>query len=133
MLRFCNGASYGRIPAPHNTASARPVDAILAVMVDIKAAVTSAIDFAKSSLGPNRTADIRLEEVESSVVDGTPVWLITLSAAADDGPSISFALGGLATVLGADAAREYKVFTVSKNSGDVLSMKIRLVAIPSTQ
>ena len=48
-------------------------------MVDIKTAVANAIDFAKASLGPERTAGIRLEEIESSKVDEEQVWLITLS------------------------------------------------------
>src|SRR5580692_9308755 len=34
--------------------------------------------FATESLGPARTADIRLEEIESSILNDRPVWLITL-------------------------------------------------------
>lgn len=99
-------------------------------MIDIKTAVANAIGFAKSSLGPERTAGIRLEEIESSIVDGMPVWLITLSNAfVEDGPLAS--VKALATAMGADAAREYKVFTVSKETGEVLSMKIRLLATPA--
>jgi hypothetical protein len=99
------------------------------LMADIKSAVDSAIEFAKSALGPDRTVGIRLEEIESSNVEGRDVWLITLSS--------SFkGLGLIAEIrasaaLGADSAREYKVFTVAKDSGEVLSMKIRLLVAPA--
>jgi hypothetical protein len=39
-------------------------------MVDIKSAVAAAMEFAKNSLGSERTSKIRLEEIESSNVDG---------------------------------------------------------------
>ena len=99
-------------------------------MVDIKNAVASAMDFASNSLGHERTVNIRLEEIESSNLDGNEVWLITLSTALRfSGPFAS--LGSLGAVLGADTAREYKVFTVAKSDGEVLSMKIRLLAVPT--
>lgn len=95
-------------------------------MVDIKAAVANAIAFARNSLGPERTMNIRLEEIESSIMDGRAVWLVTLSnALLDEGPLAPLRAAGVA--LGADTAREYKVFTVSKDDGEVLSMKIRLL------
>jgi len=43
--------------------------------MDIDQAVHNAIAFASKSLGPERTANIRLEEIESSVLDGKPVGL----------------------------------------------------------
>jgi hypothetical protein len=99
-------------------------------MVDIKAAVANAIDFARTSLGPERTAGIRLEEIESSNVDGKAAWLITLSnALIEEGPLAP--MRAAAAALGADTAREYKVFAVAKDSGEVLSMKIRLLATPA--
>lgn len=99
-------------------------------MVDIKSAVAAAINFARNSLGPERTVNIRLEEIESSNLDGNEVWLITLSTALTDiGPFASLRAVGAA--LGADTAREYKVFTVAKSDGEVLSMKIRLLAVPT--
>jgi|SRR5208283_432259 len=97
-------------------------------MVDIKAAVKNATAFATDSLGAQRTRNIRLEEVESSTVKGRPVWLITLSSAR----APVTRLDEYASILGADAGREYKVFTVDKNTGEVLSMKIRLLAAPIT-
>ena len=96
--------------------------------MDIKDAVRSAIVFATESLGPERTANIRLEEIESSTVDGRPVWLITLSSASDE-PLDSVVRRGL--IGGPDAEREYKIFAVTKDNVEVLSMKIRLLAIPA--
>jgi hypothetical protein len=49
--------------------------------MDLKEAVRNAIVFAVGTLGQERTGDIRLEEIESSTVEGRPVWLITLSSA----------------------------------------------------
>jgi hypothetical protein len=91
--------------------------------MDIDQAVQSAKAFATESLGPERTANIRLEEIESSAVEGRPVWLITLSHGVNVSPVIR-------QLLGADAEREYKVFTVTKDTGEVLSMKIRLLTAP---
>lgn len=94
-------------------------------MVDIKTAVAAAIEYAKDSLGPERTQNIRLEEIESSRVDGDDVWLITLSMVLkDEGP--------LSALRSLNPAREYKVFAVAKNSGEVLSMKIRLLSTLAT-
>lgn len=86
------------------------------------------MDFAKDSLGLQRTAGLRLEEIESSVSEGHDVWLITLSVAADN---VINMFRGSGQIYGADAGREYKTFTVSKETGDVLSMKIRLLAVPN--
>ena len=96
--------------------------------MEIKDAVRNAIAFATESLGSERTADIRLEEIESSTVEARPVWLITLSSASR--PATVLARAGLPTALGADTEREYKVFTVTKDKGEILSMKIRLLAAP---
>lgn len=96
-------------------------------MVDIKTAVENAIRFARNSPGPERTLKVRLEEIESTILDGRPVWMITLSSLSSDQPALDplqFAAAGL----GADTTREYKVFAVAKDDGEVLSMKIRLLA-----
>jgi hypothetical protein len=98
-------------------------------MVGIKDAVANATKFARDSLGPERTADIRLEEIESGKSDGQDVWLITLSSVlAED--RLWARLRPPGAPLGADIDREYKVFTVAKDTGQVLSMKIRLLATP---
>jgi hypothetical protein len=39
-------------------------------VVDVKTAVENAIQFAKDSLGEARTLDVRLEEIDSSIIDG---------------------------------------------------------------
>jgi hypothetical protein len=98
--------------------------------MEIKDAVRNAIAFAVGTLGPERTADIRLEEVESSTVNASPVWLITLSSSTTpEGPvAASIRSAGLYRETPAD--REYKVFTVTKDTGEILSMKIRLLATP---
>jgi hypothetical protein len=100
-------------------------------VVDIKTAVANAMDFAKVSLGPERTIGLRLEEIESSSLKGKAVWLITLSTEIHrPGSPVAWArASGLA--IGADPEREYKVFTVAKDGGEVLSMKMRLLAVPN--
>jgi hypothetical protein len=47
----------------------------------IKEAVDHASRFAQGTLGPERTAGLRLEEVESANASGEDAWLITLSMA----------------------------------------------------
>ena len=92
-------------------------------MVSIKEATSNAAAFAREALGPERTEDIRLEEVESTTVnDDNDTWLITLSMIIPGGPAGSFS-----AVL-ASGRREYKSFTVSKSDGEVMSMKIRELA-----
>lgn len=95
-------------------------------MIDIKTAIANAMDFARNLLDPERAADIRLEEIDSSHVDGDAVWLVTLS----NPPKGSDSARALAAVLGANTSREYRVFTVLKTTGEILSMKIRLFATP---
>jgi hypothetical protein len=91
--------------------------------MEIKDAVRNAIAFAQDALGYERTASIRLEEIESSSVDNRPVWLVTLSTTSR--PAVP------AMALGLHEDRDYKVFTVAKDSGEVLSMRIRLLATPT--
>jgi hypothetical protein len=92
-------------------------------MVSIKEATENAIAFARATLGPERTDGVRLEEVESTVVDGEDVWLITLSMIVPK-PSSEFAGATMASLLGT-GKREYKSFTVIKRDGEVTAMKIR--------
>lgn len=92
------------------------------MQVSIKDATESAIAFARATLGPERTTGIRLEEVESTIVTGKSVWLITLSMINPDE-----SLGGIAAALG-KGRREYKTFNVLKSDGQVTSMKIREMA-----
>lgn len=97
-------------------------------MLDVKAAVARAVEFASESLGPERTANVRLEEVETAERNGRPTWEITLS---NPLPEQGTGIAALRAAFGADSGREYKVFTVAKDSGEVLAMKIRILQ-PST-
>jgi hypothetical protein len=93
-------------------------------MVSIKEATNRAISFAQEALGSERTVGVRLEEIESTAVDGEDAWLITLSMVLSD---TLFSNNALANTLGT-ARREYKSFTVLKDNGEVKSMKIRELA-----
>ena len=80
--------------------------------------------FARDALGPERTIGARLEEVESTTLDGEDFWLITLSMIKPDTPA---GLSEIGHVFG-KGKREYKSFTVRKSDGQVMSMKIRELA-----
>ena len=67
--------------------------------MDIDQAVQSAKAFASKSLGPERTANIRLEEIESAVVNAKPVWQITLSSESRRDPIAPITLGNLSRIL----------------------------------
>lgn len=99
----------------------QPAYGIVRIMVSIRTATERAIAFAQEALGADRTTGIRLEEVESTAIDGEDAWFITLSMINPD-PD-----GGTLALLGA-GKREYKSFTVLKRDGEVKSMKIRELA-----
>jgi hypothetical protein len=90
-------------------------------MASIQEATKNAIAFAKAILGPERTVDARLEEIESTKVGDEDAWLITLSMIRQDD-----VIGNIAPVL--SKRREYKSFTVRKTDGEVTAMKIRELA-----
>jgi hypothetical protein len=92
-------------------------------MATIKEAVHNAGIFASETLGPERTRSIQLEEVESARVGGEDVWLITLSMIAPP-QTVTAAFNAALT----EPRREYKVSKVKKNSGEVVSMRIRELA-----
>ena len=92
-------------------------------MVSIKGAVQNAEGFARAVFPQDRLSDLRLEEVETGEVDGQPVWQITLSMLAQSTP-IESALSVVSP-----APREYKTFSVHKETGEVLKMKIRTLAM----
>lgn len=96
----------------------------------VKQAVQNAMDFARDALGVERTAGLQLEEVESANVGDADVWLITLSmfvAPLPGEPPVPPG-GSLAAMFGPPRPRTYKTFTVRKDTGEVVSMKIREVA-----
>jgi hypothetical protein len=90
-------------------------------MVSIKQAFLNAGEFAARVLEPERLTDLRLEEVETAEVNGADVWLITVSMVRPSPINNPLALPftGL---------RDYKTFAVRKDTGEVLSMKIRELA-----
>jgi len=92
-------------------------------MVSIKQAFANAAEFAASVFEPERLTDLRLEEVETAEVSGADAWLITMSMVR---PGLMSALAALNNPKG--LPRDYKVFTVRKDTGEVLSMKIRELA-----
>jgi len=91
-------------------------------MATIKEAVRNASAFAVETLGSERTAGLRLEEVESATIGGEEAWLITLSMR-DLAPK-----GLLDLSIFPESTRDYKIFTVLKKNGEVISMKIRELA-----
>ncbi len=86
-------------------------------MATIQEATANAIVFARTSLGPERTQELRLEEIESATEGRTEVWRITLSM-----PD-RYPINAMSMML--SPRREYKTFTVVKSTGEVTSMKIR--------
>lgn len=76
--------------------------------------------FAQDVLGPERTSGARLEEVESTSVDGEDAWVITVSIPDEEPGTLASALGG--------RSRQYKSLIVLKRDGEVKSMKIRNLA-----
>jgi hypothetical protein len=91
-------------------------------MATIQEATKNSIAFAQELLGPDRAKGLQLEEVESGSQDGKDVWRVTLSMASSE------PLNNLVAALGAFRQREYKTFTVLKDTGEVTSMKIRETA-----
>ena len=91
-------------------------------MIDVKTAVTRAADYAKEWLASDQ---VFLEEVELSKRGDSGIWLITLSIPRRDNYG---ALSGLLPRSPAEllyGGREYKVFEVDAETGEVRSMKIR--------
>jgi len=86
-------------------------------MVPLKQAVLNAIEFAIGLLG-DRARDVQLEEVESTEINRADVWLITLSMIRQ-GP-LDIRIPGYNA-----EPRDYKTFTVRKDTGAVIAMKIR--------
>jgi hypothetical protein len=82
-------------------------------MIDVKQAAQSASNFFASLYNSEGVPDVRLEEVE--LTEDGKHWLITLSF-----PPSPMPPGVIYS-----PARQYKIFKVDAQTGDVLSMKIR--------
>jgi hypothetical protein len=94
-------------------------------MVPVKQAVESAAAFAKTILGEERTAGLQLEEVDFGKHFERDAWKITLSMLRRD-PFREASAPALMRSL--TAARDYKTLIVDRETGDVLSMRIRELA-----
>jgi hypothetical protein len=93
-------------------------------MIDVKQAVKAATQFAEDVLGPENVQGARLEEVEISEDGGH--WLITLGFLGPEAPAgRRTAFEALAGIPG---KRDYKVFKIDRETGTVISMKIRSVS-----
>jgi hypothetical protein len=86
-------------------------------MIDVKQATKRAIEYF-SDLFPNGYQNVRLEEIEIS--DDHRYWYVTLGFDVPPAPGSS----ALAQALGAKSERAYKRFTIDRETGDVVSMKI---------
>lgn len=94
-------------------------------MATLQEAVKSAMQFAQATLGEERARDLRLEEIESATTADGPAWLITLSMPEPlSGTAVDEALQSFGR-----RQREYKTFTVIKHTGEVITMKVRVLAI----
>jgi hypothetical protein len=97
----------------------------MATMATVQEATRNATTFALQALGHERTQGIRLEEIESATENGQSVWQITLSMLSHE-PDESGATGiSASSVFAGLRKREYKTFSVVKDTGEVTSMKIR--------
>jgi len=90
---------------------------MLESMVAIPEAVKKAKESAQSVFEVP-LAGIRLEDLYSGIADDQPVWFITLSIPR----SVDF---GVFAAPGHYGGRDYKTFTVSRDTGEVIAIKIR--------
>lgn len=86
-------------------------------MIDVKQAVARVLEYARE-LYPSDQTELTLEEIERS--DDGAFWHITLGIVDRSTP--------FAVLQGPRAHRDYKVFKVDGERGDVVSMKIRSVS-----
>lgn len=93
-------------------------------MVDVKSAITAARDYIKEIQGllDNPLENLRLEEVERTEDD--KYWLITLGY---DDPEGLKHIPAFLTPETKLSSREYKLFRINSESGQVEATKIRKV------
>jgi hypothetical protein len=84
-------------------------------VLDVREAAKRASEYFGALYSDNDPAKLRLEEVE--LTEDGQYWLITLSY-----PRV-----GLAQLFGNDGPREYKLFKIRADTGEVKSMKIRKI------
>jgi len=99
-------------------------------MIDVKTAVNAAYEYIKSmqDMMDSSLGDLRLEEVEFS--EDKSFWLITLGFDVPKKPPKSQLENFITTSLTSTPVlyeREYKLFKVNSETGEVEAMKIRQV------
>jgi hypothetical protein len=92
-------------------------------MMEIKHAVTAAMEFARAVYDDRELRGLRLEEVEADA--GSPAWKITLGWIEPDYQPLTLTEGMLSRH---STPRVYKTFLVDAETGRVQSMKIREIA-----
>jgi hypothetical protein len=92
-------------------------------MIDVKAAVASAIEAARGFYAGQEIIDLDLEEVELS--DNQAYWLITLGFHVPNRNPAKSIASAMMTEGPQKYQRKYKVFRIDANTGAVMSMKIR--------
>ncbi len=97
-------------------------------MVTVKQAAESAAAFATSTLGEGRTAGMQLEEAELGKFLDRDAWQITLSMLRPNSLGVNNALSNAISGTSMFAPRDYKTFLVDRETGEILSMRIRELA-----
>lgn len=94
-------------------------------MIDVKAAVAKAMAYLGELYDTSKFREILLEEVEKSPDD--KFWLVTLGYSRPLEAASTDLLKAIAPAFGVSTkyTREYKVFAIDANNGEVRSMKIR--------
>jgi hypothetical protein len=87
--------------------------------IDVKAAVKIAMKYLDDFRDIITARQVRLEETE---YDDVGDWLITLSSVDDS----SAPMGPLVAALGG-ARRDYRIFRIDAETGEVKSMKVRIL------
>jgi predicted transcriptional regulator len=87
------------------------------MMIGVKQAVAAARDFVRGLLDDETLAGITLEEVELS--EDECFWLVTFGF-----PAPTVQSGGLSSAL----EKDFNIFEVDADTGNVISMEVRAVA-----
>lgn len=94
--------------------------------MDVKEAVRKAKDFAVANLGGLPT-DYSFEEMELDTYKRREVWAITLGMPKKPPAATASTRSPMQDLFRAPD-REYKTFLIARDTGDVLAMKVRVLA-----
>lgn len=86
-------------------------------MIDVKKAVNTAKEYIQDFFAPETLSGLELEEVELS--EDAKTWLVTLGFTSKKEQNVSELLASR------QAMREYKLFRIDAETGQILSMKTR--------